>query len=85
MVQMGTDPPVPFRYHSDMAMNLRLPDELDAQLDELAAAEHTSKSALVLRGVKMVLESAHRQAAREQTLAAVLAEDASLLRRLADA
>lgn len=68
-----------------MAMNLRIPEELDALLDEVAKAEHTSKNAVVLRGVKMVLEDHHRNVVRESTLSRVLDEDADLMRRLADA
>ncbi|MFJ4223337.1 ribbon-helix-helix protein, CopG family [Microbacterium sp. NPDC089695] len=31
-----------------MAMNLRLPAELDAQLEEIARARHTSKHAVII-------------------------------------
>ena len=41
-------PLVPFWYHDVMAMNLRVPEDLDRRLEKLAAEEHTSKSADLL-------------------------------------
>jgi len=37
-------------------MNLRVPEELDRELEKLALEEHTSKSALLLQGAEMVLQ-----------------------------
>src|SRR5690606_9181653 len=36
-------------YHFGMAMNVRLPEELDQRLGELAARRHTSKHALLIQ------------------------------------
>lgn len=41
--------------HKSMAMNLRFPEDLDRGLDQVAAEEHTSKSALLLQGAELVL------------------------------
>ena len=50
-----------------MAMNLRVPEELDRRLEQLAAEEHTSKSALLLQGAELVLQRhARRLAARQR-------------------
>lgn len=38
-----------------MAMTVRLPDELDAQLGELAARRHTSKHALLIEATDRFL------------------------------
>ena len=45
-------------YREAMAMNLRVPEELDRRLDQLATEEHTSKSALLLQGAELVLQPA---------------------------
>ena len=37
-----------------MAMDLCVPEDLDRRLEQLAAGEHTSKSALVLQGAELV-------------------------------
>lgn len=39
-----------------MAMTLRLPEELDAQLDALAKARGTSKHALVVEGTRILVD-----------------------------
>jgi len=68
-----------------MAMTLRLPEELDAKLEQIAAARHTSKHAVLL-------EAAERFASEEFRTAAVLAaadritvQYAEAIRRLEDA
>jgi len=66
-------------------MTLRLPEELDAQLDELAAAEHTSKQAIVTNAVVTYIARKGRRAQLDDALAFVLDHDAELLRRLEDA
>ena len=68
-----------------MAMNLRVPEDLDRRLEKLAAEEHTSKSALLLQGAELVLQ---RQARRREISAGldfVTSHDADLLKRLEDA
>ncbi|MFT3901309.1 MAG: ribbon-helix-helix protein, CopG family [Gordonia sp. (in: high G+C Gram-positive bacteria)] len=67
-----------------MAMTLRIPPELDARLDAIAAAEHVSKHALVLQAIEAL---AQRNGRRDEILAAVdfvRSHDAELLDRLAD-
>ncbi|XKH58338.1 hypothetical protein LG293_17075 (plasmid) [Citricoccus nitrophenolicus] len=68
-----------------MALNLRIPLELDAELDALAEQESLSKSALLLRGARMVISEAQRRRRMDAAMDAVLTDDAALLRRLADA
>lgn len=73
------------RYHFGMALNVRIPEELNRQLDELAAREHVSKHALILQGAELVVR---RQARREEIdhgIDFVLSHDAELMTRLSDA
>ena len=68
-----------------MAMNLRVPEELDRELDKLALEEHTSKSALLLQGAEMVLQRHRRRREIAASIEFVKSHDAELLTRLADA
>lgn len=68
-----------------MAMNLRLPADLDRRLDELAAEEHTSKSALLLQGAELLLQRRARGREIREGMDFVLGHDAELLKRLEDA
>lgn len=68
-----------------MAMNLRVPEELDRRLDQLAADQHTPKSALLLQGAELVLQRHGRQQDVDAGLDFVLNHDAELLQRLEDA
>ncbi|MGM9473499.1 ribbon-helix-helix protein, CopG family [Pseudarthrobacter sp. YS3] len=72
-------------YHGHMAMNLRLPENLDRRLDQLAAEEHTSKSALLLQGAELVLQRHRRSREIGEGLDFVMSHDAELLTRLEDA
>lgn len=72
-------------YHLRMAMNLRVPEELDRRLDLLAAEEHTSKSALLLQGAELVLQRHRRRRDIGEGLDFVMSHDAELLTRLEDA
>lgn len=72
-------------YHSGMAMNVRIPRELDQHLDELAAREHISKHALLLQGAELVVRSRARREEIGRGIDFVLDHDGELLRRLADA
>lgn len=68
-----------------MAMTLRIPEELDRELEEIAAAEHISKHALLLQAAQLVVDRRDR---RKQIMGAidfVTTHDAVLLERLADA
>ena len=66
-------------------MDLRVPEDLDRRLDELAAAEHTSKSALLLQGAELVLQRHRRGRDISAGLDFVMSHDAELLTRLEDA
>ena len=66
-------------------MTLRLPAELDAQLDALATVERTSKQAIVTEAVVTYFARKGRQEQLDDALAFVLEHDAQLLRRLEDA
>ncbi|WP_430296239.1 toxin-antitoxin system HicB family antitoxin [Sinomonas sp. B1-1] len=68
-----------------MAINVRIPEELDRQLEAVAAAEHMSKNALLLQGAKLVIERHERRKQLEEGLNFVLTRDRELLERLADA
>lgn len=68
-----------------MAMNLRVPVDLDRRLDQLAAEEHTSKSALLLQGAELVLQRHRRRREIGEGLDFVMSHDAELLTRLEDA
>jgi predicted transcriptional regulator len=68
-----------------MAINVRIPEELDAQLQRVADAENVSKHALLLRGARLVVERSHRRAEIDAGLDFVLSHDEELLRRLEDA
>lgn len=76
---------VPVWYHEGMAMNLRVPEDLDRRLEKLAAEEHTSKSALLLQGAELVLQRHARRREISEGLDFVMSHDAELLKRLEDA
>lgn len=68
-----------------MAMTLRLPEELDKQLEEIARARHTSKHAVV---VEAALRFANNEAKTEKALRLaddVMGQYAETIRRLEDA
>lgn len=66
-------------------MNLRIPEDLDARLEAIAEAEHTSKSALLLQGAQLIVERNARRSAVAASLEFVRTHDAALLKRLEDA
>ncbi|MEN2738736.1 ribbon-helix-helix protein, CopG family [Microbacterium sp. X-17] len=66
-------------------MTVRLPEELDAQLEALAAARHTSKHALLIEGVSMLVDASQRTARVTGIAADVRERYAELMRRLEDA
>ena len=68
-----------------MAMTLRVPEDLDRRLEQLAAGEDTSKSALLLQGAKLVLQRHARRREISEGLDFVMRHDAELLTRLEDA
>lgn len=68
-----------------MAMTVRLPEGLDRALDEIAAAEHVSKHALVLQGVEQLIARRTRRSIVDDGVDFVLSHDAELLQRLEDA
>jgi predicted transcriptional regulator len=68
-----------------VAINLRVPADLDAALESVAAAEHVSKHALLLRGAELVVQRHARRAELDAGFDFVLSHDAELIQRLADA
>jgi len=68
-----------------MAITVRIPEDLDAQLEQLAARENVSKHALLLRGARVVVERAARRDEIDAGLDFVMSHDAELLARLEDA
>lgn len=68
-----------------MAINVRIPEELDLELERLAQREHVSKHALLLRGARIVVDRAMRRDEIDAGLDFVMSHDAELLARLEDA
>lgn len=68
-----------------MAINVRIPEELDRRLEAVAAAEHVSKNALLMQGAQLIVERHERRRQIEEGLEFVLTHDGELLDRLADA
>lgn len=68
-----------------MAMNVRIPVELDQQLDELAAREHVSKHSLVVQGIELIVRARARRDEIDSGIDFVISHDAELLSRLEDA
>jgi predicted transcriptional regulator len=68
-----------------MAMTLRLPEDLDRELDRLAAESHTSKSALMVEAARQLIQRNRREALIEQGFQFALSHDREALQRLADA
>ncbi|WP_460994304.1 ribbon-helix-helix protein, CopG family [Sinomonas soli] len=66
-------------------MTLRLPEDLDRELDRLAAEGHTSKSALVVEAARQLVQRSRREALIERGFQFALSHDQEALQRLADA
>ena len=77
-------PPLPLWYHDAMAMTLRLGDEDEALLAELASGDGVSKHEAVLRAIReQAAQRGHRRRVRELT-AEVASEYEDALRRLGE-
>lgn len=68
-----------------MAMTLRLPEELDARLEQLAAARHTSKHALIVEAISSFVDTEGKTARVADIAGGVRSRYAELLQRLEDA
>lgn len=68
-----------------MAMTVRLPDELDAQLEELARARHTSKHAVLIEAAERLVREEVKTAAVLAAVDEITGDYAEAIRRLADA
>jgi predicted transcriptional regulator len=67
-----------------MAMTLRLPEDLNAQLSSLAEDRHVSKHALLLQAAELLVSRENRRAEISAGLDRILTTDADLLKRLAE-
>lgn len=67
-----------------MAITVRIPPDLDAELQRVADEQHVSKHALLLQGAGWVVERYSRRADIDAGIGFVLSHDAELLRRLED-
>lgn len=68
-----------------MAMTVRLPEELDAQLEAIARARHTSKHAVIIEAATRFVNDTSRAAQVNSAIDFVLTNDSALLERLEDA
>lgn len=68
-----------------MAINVRIPEELDRQLSAVAEEQHISKSALLLQGAELVVARHSRRNEVAAGLDFIFANDAELLVKLEDA
>lgn len=68
-----------------MAISVRIPQDLDLALEEVAKREHVSKHSLLLRGAELVVQRSARRDEIDEAVDFVLSHDAELLRRLEDA
>ncbi len=66
-------------------MTLRLPEELDRELDQLAADRHMSKNALVVEAARQFVARSRREELIERGFQFALSHDREALERLADA
>lgn len=68
-----------------MAMTLRLPEELDKQLEEIARARHTSKHAIVVEAAARFASSEAKTDRALRLADDVLDQYSDAIQRLADA
>jgi hypothetical protein len=68
-----------------VAINLRIPEDLDRALELVAEREHVSKHSLLLQGAQLIVDRASRREEIASGLEYVLTHDAEFLQRLADA
>ena len=68
-----------------MAMTVRFSTELDEQLQKIADARHTSKHALVLQAVEVLVKTETKTDRVMASVERTLIRDAELLARLEDA
>ena len=67
-----------------MAMTLRLPEDLNAQLSLLAEERHISKHALVLQAAELLVTRETRRAEISAGIERIMNSDADLMRRLSE-
>ena len=65
-----------------MAMTVRLPEELDRKLEELARQRHTSKHALIVEGAAMIVDLETKTDLDVQNATGERSRYSELLRRL---
>lgn len=83
----STGLPIPswYRYPFGMAMTVRLPAELDAQLEALAVRRHTSKHSLILEATAQLVSADSAVEHATRVAMGVRERYADLLTRLEDA
>ncbi|WP_285495059.1 Arc family DNA-binding protein [Actinomadura sp. NBRC 104425] len=64
--------------------SVRIPDDIDELLVRTAEAEHISINAAIVQAVEQWAQARDHRARVQAVVAEVMAEDANLLRRLAD-
>ncbi|BDI23182.1 hypothetical protein [Herbiconiux sp. L3-i23] len=67
-----------------MAMTLRLPEDLNAQLSTIAEEWHVSKHAVLLQAAELLVSRETRKAEISAGIERILESDADLMRRLAE-
>ncbi|AZS48903.1 hypothetical protein CVS53_03626 [Microbacterium oxydans] len=72
-------------YHFGMAMTVRLPEELDAQLEAIARARHTSKHAVIIEAATRFANSESKTDRVLSIADEVTERYAETLKRLEDA
>lgn len=68
-----------------MAMTLRLPEDVDRQLDELARSTHVSKQSLVIQATEELLRRREAQRKIDRAVEDTFERYGDVVERLADA
>ncbi|WP_033227718.1 hypothetical protein [Nesterenkonia sp. F] len=68
-----------------MAMTLRLPEELEKQLEEIASRKHISKHALITQSVERLVRSEDEQQQVDEAVDYAFERYGDVIERLADA
>ena len=72
-------------YHIGMAMNVRLPEDLDARLEAIARARHTSKHAVLIEAAERFVSSESKTSRVLELVDEIGERYADTIKRLEDA